>query len=82
MRLFYATTLATIASAAPKALVYRGPAVCTGCAEAVGHLLETSSFKFAVTYAGPNETVDVTSESLAGVQVYAHGGGPGSCCPV
>ncbi|KAF5011291.1 hypothetical protein FDECE_2591 [Fusarium decemcellulare] len=60
----------------PKALVYRGPAVCEGCAEAVGELLESSPWKFHVTYVGPDEDVDVDKKSLEGVQVYAHGGGP------
>lgn len=61
----------------PRALVYRGPAACPGCPEAIAELLESSPWKFHVTYAGPDEDVDVDENSLKGVQVYAQAGGPG-----
>ncbi len=60
----------------PRALVYRGPAACSGCPESVGHLLKTSPYNFQVTYVGPHEKVDVSEETLKGVTVYAHPGGP------
>lgn len=70
----------------PTALIYRGPAACAGCPEAIGQLLETSSHKFKVIYAGPDEEVQVNSESLSKVDAYAQAGGPGMsphafCCP-
>ncbi|OAQ61406.1 biotin protein ligase [Pochonia chlamydosporia 170] len=66
-----------IANAAqPRALVYRGPAACKGCAEAVAQLLENSPQKFTVTYVGPNEDTNISSDSLKGVDVYAQPGGP------
>ncbi|KAH6877169.1 hypothetical protein B0T10DRAFT_464871 [Thelonectria olida] len=64
------------ASSPPKALVYRGPAACDGCPEAVAQLLESSPWKFKVTYVGPDEDVDVDEDSLKGVDVYAQAGGP------
>ncbi|RGP77155.1 biotin ligase [Fusarium longipes] len=77
---FLLTTMAALSSAVstsrPKAVVYRGPASSPGCPEAIGNLLESSSSRFKVVYAGPNEPVDVTDETLQGAIVYAHGGGP------
>ncbi|KAL6916977.1 hypothetical protein FSST1_008472 [Fusarium sambucinum] len=74
------TTMAALSSAMctvrPKAVVYRGPASSPGCPEAIGHLLESSSYHFMVIYAGPKEQVDVTDETLQGATIYAHGGGP------
>jgi hypothetical protein len=61
----------------PQALVYRGPAVCDGCAEAVGTLLESSPSNFNVTYVGPKGDVDITSETLSNADLYAQGGGGG-----
>jgi hypothetical protein len=70
------------ASASMKALVYRGSTVCEGCPESVAELLENSPWKFDVTFAGPNEDVDVTEKSLADVRVFAFPGGPGTLeCP-
>ena len=59
----------------PKALVYRGPASCEGCPEAVAELLESSPLKFQVSFAGPTEDIDIDEHTLKGVQVYAHPGG-------
>lgn len=60
----------------PKALVYRGPAACDGCPEAVGELLESYHPKFRVVYAGPDEDVDFTRDSLKDATVCAFPGGP------
>ena len=65
------------ATSRPRAMVYRGPAACDDCPEAVGHLLETSPQNFEVIYAGPDEDVEVTAQSLRSVQLYAQPGGPG-----
>lgn len=62
----------------PQALVYRGPATSEGLPEAVAHLLESSPQRFEVRYVGPGEDIDVTSETLKGVDVYAQPGGPGT----
>lgn len=62
----------------PKALVYRGPAACDGCPEAVAQLLESSPWRFKVVYVGPSENVDLDENSLEGVDVYAQAGGPGT----
>lgn len=67
----------TFVKADMKALVYRGPAACDGCPEAVAALLKTSPSKFSVTFAGPNEDVDITPESLSKVDVYTQAGGGG-----
>ncbi|KAH7142151.1 hypothetical protein EDB81DRAFT_797948 [Dactylonectria macrodidyma] len=82
MRNTLLATMVTVAGAiAPtdsssKALVYRGPAACPGCPEAIAKLLKSSPWEFHVTYAGPDEDVDVDENSLKGVQVYAQAGGP------
>lgn len=64
-------------AAQPQALVYRGPAACEGCAESVAHILKTSASRFNVTYVGPNEDVDITSESLSKADAYCQPGGGG-----
>jgi len=60
----------------PRALVYRGPAVCDGCAESVAALLRSAPRPFAVTYCGPRERVPLSAASLARAEVYAQAGGP------
>lgn len=75
-----ATLLLTAAGqtvSSPKALVYRGPATCEGCPESVADLLQHSPWNFSVTFAGPDENIDVTEQSLKDVQVFAFPGGPG-----
>ncbi|EME78709.1 uncharacterized protein MYCFIDRAFT_205145 [Pseudocercospora fijiensis CIRAD86] len=59
-----------------KALVYRGPAACDGCPEAVAQLLKsTPGMKIDVTYVGPDEEVKLNAEALEGVDVYVQPGG-------
>jgi glutamine amidotransferase-like uncharacterized protein len=64
-------------AARPRALVYRGPAGCDGCSEAVAELLETSRYHFAVTYVGPDDAA-LTDDLLDHATVYAQPGGGGS----
>jgi glutamine amidotransferase-like uncharacterized protein len=59
-----------------KALVYRGPAACTGCPESVGYLLRTSASNFDVIYVGPNDT-KITSDILKSATIFAQPGGGG-----
>lgn len=66
------------AATRPVALVYRGPAGCDGCSEAVAALLQRSPRNFAVSYIGPNETKKLTAANLAGATLYAQPGGDGS----
>lgn len=61
----------------PRALVYRGPATTKGLPEAVAQLLESSPRNFDVAYAGPDEAVHISAESLSAVELYAQPGGPG-----
>jgi glutamine amidotransferase-like uncharacterized protein len=59
----------------PLALVYRGPAGCKGCAEAVVALLESGPSPFRTAYCGPDEPRTLSAESLAGAALYAQPGG-------
>lgn len=59
----------------PVALVYRGPASCEGCAEAVAQQLRRSKFHFVVRYVGPNELLKLVPSSFVGVTLYAQPGG-------
>jgi hypothetical protein len=61
----------------PRALVYRGPCTSDGLPEAVAKLLESSPQSFDVQYAGPGEAINVSSQSLSQVDLYAQPGGPG-----
>lgn len=71
-----AKALGSVIREAPlQALVYRGPASCEGCSESVGALLQSSPTKINITYVGPNEDVDITTETLSQADIYAHPGG-------
>lgn len=61
----------------PTALIYRGPATCDGCPESIASRLESSASHFEVKFAGPNEEVDISAESLKDVQLYVQPGGGG-----
>jgi glutamine amidotransferase-like uncharacterized protein len=59
--------------------VFRGPATCLGCAEAVAAVLATASEGFEVHYIGPNEDIQLTADALAGAALFAQ---PGSALSV
>jgi len=59
----------------PLALVYRGPAACSGCAEAVAALLRSTPTGFRTEFCGPDEEYDISAKALAGAAVYAQPGG-------
>lgn len=61
-------------TARPVAVVYRGPAACDGCPEAVASLLEDRG-DFTVEYIGPGEERKVTAEDLRTVLLYVQPGG-------
>ncbi|KAG5985128.1 hypothetical protein E4U55_001097 [Claviceps digitariae] len=60
----------------PRALVYRGPAACKGCPEAVAKLLENSPQQFSITFVGPNEDTQISRDVLSQAAAYAQPGGP------
>ncbi|MEV4516647.1 BPL-N domain-containing protein [Dactylosporangium sp. NPDC049525] len=59
----------------PLALVYRGPASCAGCSEAVAALLRGTPTGFRTEFCGPGEDVKVSADVLAKATVYAQPGG-------
>jgi glutamine amidotransferase-like uncharacterized protein len=61
----------------PLALVYRGPAGCPGCSEAVAELLHNSRWNFDVQYVGPDEQLKLSSAILQAAILYAQPGGSG-----
>jgi len=61
----------------PLALVYRGPAGCPGCSEAVAELLHSSRWRFDVQYVGPNERLRLSAATLQDATLYAQPGGSG-----
>jgi glutamine amidotransferase-like uncharacterized protein len=62
----------------PVALVYRGPAGCSGCSEAVAALLQNSKWNFDVQYVGPKEHLRISAAVLKSATLYAQPGGDGS----
>lgn len=62
----------------PLAVVYRGPAGCSGCSEAVAALIRRSPLHFRVVYVGPHEQHPLTAAALHGASLYAQPGGDGS----
>lgn len=61
----------------PLALVYRDPAGCPGCSEAVAELLHSSRWRFDVQYVGPNERLRLSAATLQDATLYAQPGGSG-----
>lgn len=61
----------------PIALVYRGPAACSGCSEAIAVLLEKDpTYDFNVIYVGPDEKLSVQDGlKLKNAVLYAQPGG-------
>lgn len=59
----------------PLALVYRGPASCSGCSESVAALLQNTRHGFHTEFCGPNEKQQISPETLAKAVVYAQPGG-------
>src|SRR5690606_2505126 len=58
-----------------RALVYRGSAACSGCAEAVAALLAGSPTGFRTEFCGPGEERALSRAALAEAAVYAQPGG-------
>ncbi|HEX5541359.1 MAG TPA: BPL-N domain-containing protein [Micromonospora sp.] len=59
----------------PLALVYRGPASCSGCSESVANLLAGMPIGFRTEFCGPDEARQISAGALAGAVVYAQPGG-------
>ncbi|CEH13794.1 hypothetical protein CBOM_01691 [Ceraceosorus bombacis] len=59
----------------PVAAVYRGPVGCEGCSESVAKLLRDSPPHFRVHYLGPDETHDVSPQTLSHLDLFAWPGG-------
>jgi glutamine amidotransferase-like uncharacterized protein len=59
----------------PTALIYRGPAGCKGCSEAVAVLLQTAPSPFHAVYCGPDERVRLSAQALSSALLYAQPGG-------
>lgn len=58
-------------------MIYRGKQATENCPESVGDLLTFAYPKMQLTYAGPDELIQINEETLARVDVYAQPGGPG-----
>jgi hypothetical protein len=59
----------------PLALIYRGPAGCPGCAEAVAALLRRAPAPYRTEYCGPDEPLPLSAATLARASLYAQPGG-------
>ncbi|KAL2028534.1 hypothetical protein VTO58DRAFT_109564 [Aureobasidium pullulans] len=58
------------------AMIYRGTSGCEGCSESVQVLLESAYPDINVTFAGPDEDVQINAESLRQVDIFVQPGGP------
>jgi glutamine amidotransferase-like uncharacterized protein len=61
-----------------RALVYRGPAACEECPEALADLLRSAGWGFEVEYVGDDEVLDLSADTLAAAALYAQPGGGNS----
>ncbi len=59
----------------PLALIYRGPAACSDCAQVVAALLESASPPYRTAYCGPKERIAISAASLRQAKLYAQPGG-------
>jgi len=55
--------------------IYRGPATCEGCAEAVKDAIERLGSAYQVDFLGPDERLDVSSANLQRYEAYVQPGG-------
>lgn len=58
----------------PLALIYRGPAGCDGCSEAMAKVLAGSRYKFRVEYVGPKDK-PISADILSRAALYVQPGG-------
>jgi hypothetical protein len=62
-----------------RAMIYRGKNSCDQCPESIAELFKCTFPKVNITYAGPDEDVQINADTLSQVDVYAQPGGPGMC---
>lgn len=55
--------------------IYRGPASCDDCSEAIARAIAKSDRRYRVAFVGPGERADVTPANLRRFQVYVQPGG-------
>nr|WP_314557998.1 BPL-N domain-containing protein [uncultured Pseudomonas sp.] len=55
--------------------VYRGPAACEGCAEAIKAAIERLGSTYQIDFLGPNERLDISRTSLQRYEAYVQPGG-------
>lgn len=55
--------------------IYRGPAACDDCPEALARAITRVSPRYRVTFVGPNERQDITDASLRHFKIYVQPGG-------
>lgn len=60
-----------------RAMIYRGKQASENCPESVAQLLKSAYPNIQITFAGPDEAVEINEETLARVDVFAQPGGPG-----
>ena len=55
--------------------IYRGPAACEDCAEALERAIHRADPRYRIDFVGPNEATDVTPTTLRGYAIYIQPGG-------
>lgn len=55
--------------------VYRGPASCEDCSEAIARAVAKLGYHYRAQFVGPGEKLDITPASLSRFQVYVQPGG-------
>lgn len=63
------------AAEAVRVAIYRGPAGCEGCSEAVAHAFERTDRDFSIEFVGPGEETAVGDVSLKVFDIYVQPGG-------
>ena len=65
-----------------RAMIYRGKNSCEECPESIAELFKCTFPKVQITYAGPDEDVQINADTLSQADVYVQPGGPGMYQPV
>lgn len=60
---------------AVRVAIYRGPAACDDCAEALARAIHRTDPRYRIDYVGPHEAADVTPATLRRYAIYIQPGG-------
>ena len=61
-----------------RAMIYRGKNACEECPESIAELFKCTFPEVQITYAGPDEDVQINADTLSQVDAFVQPGGDGT----